>query len=84
MLSRKKMRTSETITAVGAVAFFIGFLMDLAPLWIVGFAVILSGLALYAYASRCTKCGKMLRHVSSSLLDPGYCPHCGTKIEFDE
>ena len=83
-MSRKQLKISETIIAIGAGVFFIGFLMHITPLWIAGIASIIAGLTLYTHACRCPKCRKVLRNMSSSLLDPGYCPKCGSKIEFDE
>ena len=84
MLSRKKLKTSEIIIALGAMVFFFGFLTKITPLWIAGMAVIVAGLGFYASACRCPKCSKVLRQLSSALTDPGYCPHCGAKLEFDE
>lgn len=84
MLSRKKMKLSEIIITIGAVVFFICYFTDISYLWIAGIALMAAGLLAYGRSCRCPKCRKVIRHLSSSTTDPGYCQHCGSKIEFDE
>ena len=84
MISRKMLKLAEIILAVGAILFFVGFLFDITPLWIGGAAVIVAGLAVLYFTSRCPNCKKFIRDLSSAQEEGAHCKHCGETFEIKD
>ena len=84
MISRKKLKTSEILNIIGAVAFFIGFIAKQYIFWIIGTALIVAGLVLFFLTCRCPFCGKMILGGLSSNSEGAECGFCGKSIEIKD
>ena len=51
---------------------------------LIGAAVIVAGLAVYYFTSRCPNCKKFIRDLSSDQEEGAHCKHCGETFEIKD